>query len=259
MCLNSWGMNSYAKALVEISTDNDFVESLFVAVPIDKGKGHCMVSINIEFECRPPRCLVCKIFDHVDRECHKNRKEDIRNTNMEDGFPKGKPKLIYMPIAKQNLASTSKLKDNTPPITKEDVNVACDKPSASSNVFNDDFSRSTNKNVKSKFIQDDMYDVGDTKVVSTSLSEALAKVNGSEKGNFLKQILKSCEASKNRYHSSMSDSDESEVEEVYLSGGRPGGGTLDFLEDDLDGYDRYEAQFYDLTKRGQAFCDQSLK
>nr|GEW18166.1 putative reverse transcriptase domain-containing protein [Tanacetum cinerariifolium] len=56
MCLNSWGMNSYARVLVEISAKNDFVDSVVVAIPADKNKGYHMVSINIEFEYRPPRC-----------------------------------------------------------------------------------------------------------------------------------------------------------------------------------------------------------
>ncbi|GKE35743.1 hypothetical protein Tco_1455065, partial [Tanacetum coccineum] len=34
------GMNSYARALVEISADNDFIEYLVVAVPVAKTKGH---------------------------------------------------------------------------------------------------------------------------------------------------------------------------------------------------------------------------
>nr|GEU28759.1 reverse transcriptase domain-containing protein [Tanacetum cinerariifolium] len=72
------GMNCYARALVEISAKNEFVESLVVAVHIAKTKGHRMVSINIVFEYRPPRCSLCKTFDHVNKECHKNEKEDMR-------------------------------------------------------------------------------------------------------------------------------------------------------------------------------------
>ncbi|GJR21199.1 zinc knuckle CX2CX4HX4C containing protein [Tanacetum coccineum] len=259
MCLNSWGMNSYVRALVEISAENDFVESLVVAVPIDKGKGHHM---GMPY------------------------KGEEGSSSYEYGRW-----ICAWPVVKQNVTSTSKTQDN-PPISKKDVNVACDKPSESSNVFIDDFPRPTNEKVKSNFIQDDidlgqlrrnmdklmeedkvldintdiaksvinkekkLYDVCDTNMVSTSISKAPAEVNVSEKGSFLEQFLKSREASKNKYHSSMTDSDESKVEEVCMPGARPCGGTSDCLEDDLDGYDGYEAHFNDLNERGQAFCDQ---
>ncbi|GKC28190.1 hypothetical protein Tco_1035484 [Tanacetum coccineum] len=231
-------MNTYARVLVEISTENDFIESLVVAVPIDKNKGHRLVSIEIEFEYRPPRCSVCKIFDHVDKDCHKKEKEVIQNTNKEDGFgyakrkskgvnqaskannkagfrfSKGKPKLIYRHVVKptNTMVSPSKSKASFPHYSKEDVNVACDKPTEPSNVTNDDSFRPTNENAKPKFIQDDI-DLGQLRsnmekcmeedkvlnfnidvVVSTNTSNAPAKDNGSEKGSFLEQFLKSREA-----------------------------------------------------------------
>ncbi|GJX70191.1 zinc knuckle CX2CX4HX4C containing protein [Tanacetum coccineum] len=42
MCLNSWGLSSYARALVEITADLDLVESLVVVIPRRKGKEHLM-------------------------------------------------------------------------------------------------------------------------------------------------------------------------------------------------------------------------
>nr|GEX82311.1 hypothetical protein [Tanacetum cinerariifolium] len=37
--------------------------------------------------------------------------------------------------------------------------------------------------------------------------------------------------------------------------GMPGGGFLNDLEEDLDCYDGYEAQIYDLTEQEKAICD----
>ncbi|GJS60554.1 hypothetical protein Tco_0655338 [Tanacetum coccineum] len=91
---------------------------------------------------------------------------------------------------------------------------------------------------------------------STSTKSVYAKVEGqvkgSDKGSILEQFRKSRENSSNK---SISDSDESEVEEVCMPYGISGGGFLDVLEDDLDCFDGYGAQVYDLTEQEQAFCD----
>ncbi|GJS62836.1 hypothetical protein Tco_0677400 [Tanacetum coccineum] len=85
------------------------------------------------------------------RECHKKEKEEIRNKSMDDGFvydkrkfkgvnqvsklkaglrvPKGKHKFIYRHVSKptNNQVDTSKPKVNL--ASKEDMNLACEKPS----------------------------------------------------------------------------------------------------------------------------------
>ncbi|GJS53858.1 hypothetical protein Tco_0627220 [Tanacetum coccineum] len=55
-------------------------------------------------------------------------------------------------------------------------------------------------------------------------------------------------------HDATSDSDDSEIEEVSMPFGIPGG-SLDDLEEDLDCYDGCGAQFYDLTEQEKAICD----
>lgn len=39
MCLESWGRNNYARALIEITSERVFVESLVVAIPLLDGSG----------------------------------------------------------------------------------------------------------------------------------------------------------------------------------------------------------------------------
>ncbi|GJT73038.1 hypothetical protein Tco_1032324, partial [Tanacetum coccineum] len=239
MCLNLWGMNSYARALVEISAENEFVESLVVAVPIAKTKGVNQVSKS---------------------------KASLR-------VPKGKPKFIYRHVSKptNNQVDTSKPKVYF--ASKEDMNLACEKPSTCSRVTNDESIRPTTKNAKSNYIQDDIdlgqlrsyiekrmeeekvFDINNDVVVSANISNAHVEGSGNDKGRLLEQFLKSRKASKDKHHS-LSDSDDSEFEEVCITDPIPGGGFLDGLEADFDGYDGYEAPIYDLNEKEQAFYDQ---
>ncbi|GJQ97564.1 hypothetical protein Tco_0008703 [Tanacetum coccineum] len=150
---------------------------------------------------------------------HGKRNTKGVNQASKVGFklPKGKPKLIYRPVAKPN---NSKQQDNTP---KENVNVACDKLNDYPIVNCGNSSSPTNDNDD---LDNVMHDVCDTNVES-----------------------------KNKHQSSVLDSDESEVEEVLITELVPGRGFLDCLVDDLDCYDGYEAQFYDLSEQGRAFYD----
>ncbi|GJS32610.1 hypothetical protein Tco_0530992, partial [Tanacetum coccineum] len=70
------------------------------------------------------------------------------------------------------------------------------------------------------------------------------------------QFCKTHEVSTSKHKSAMEDSNESEVEEVCRPDVLHGGGFLDDLEDDLECYDGYEDQVYDLPKKAQAFCAQ---
>nr|GEV16350.1 hypothetical protein [Tanacetum cinerariifolium] len=75
MCLNLWGRNAYALALIEVSADDVLKDDLVIAIPVGKDKGHSLASIRIEYEWRPPRCSNCLIFDHMDDKCPKLPKE----------------------------------------------------------------------------------------------------------------------------------------------------------------------------------------
>nr|GFA47850.1 hypothetical protein [Tanacetum cinerariifolium] len=65
MCLSSWGRNTYARALVEFSTEEELKKSIIIAIPLSNGKGHSFANIDIEYEWDPPRCDTCKVFYHV--------------------------------------------------------------------------------------------------------------------------------------------------------------------------------------------------
>nr|GEU86162.1 hypothetical protein [Tanacetum cinerariifolium] len=102
MCLRSWGKNEYARALVEISSDVDLMESIVIAIPYGDGKGHTLATIDVEYEWRPPHCTTCKIFDHTNESCPKlpkmeSKVRDTQTSDDNDGFvevknKKSKPK-----------------------------------------------------------------------------------------------------------------------------------------------------------------------
>ncbi|GKF06101.1 zinc knuckle CX2CX4HX4C containing protein, partial [Tanacetum coccineum] len=52
------GRSSYARALIEITSNHDFKEKLIMVVPMANGAGHKMVTIEVEYEWTPPRCDV---------------------------------------------------------------------------------------------------------------------------------------------------------------------------------------------------------
>ncbi|GJX16025.1 zinc knuckle CX2CX4HX4C containing protein [Tanacetum coccineum] len=63
--IKSWGRSSFARCLIEINTDDVLKDSLTLGVPIIKESGFTIETINIEYEWKPPRCYLCKIFGHV--------------------------------------------------------------------------------------------------------------------------------------------------------------------------------------------------
>ncbi|GKB17442.1 hypothetical protein Tco_0851365 [Tanacetum coccineum] len=86
MCLSSWGRSTYARALIEASADKELMESLTIAIPMEKDKGHTLATIEVEYEWTPPRCSTCLIFDHKFDKCPKLPKQDIPTTKDEEGF-----------------------------------------------------------------------------------------------------------------------------------------------------------------------------
>ncbi|GJR05059.1 putative reverse transcriptase domain-containing protein [Tanacetum coccineum] len=89
MYLSSWGRSTYARALIEVSADNEIMESLTIAIPIGKDKGHMLATIDIEYNGELPRVSKCMIFVHFTDKCPKLPKENIQ-TNTDDEDREGK-------------------------------------------------------------------------------------------------------------------------------------------------------------------------
>ncbi|GJR94661.1 zinc knuckle CX2CX4HX4C containing protein, partial [Tanacetum coccineum] len=86
MCVRSWGKKEYARALIEISAERELMESIVIAIPLGKGKGHTLATIDIDYEWKPPLCSTCKIFDHTNEKCPKLPKVIPTEVMDKDGF-----------------------------------------------------------------------------------------------------------------------------------------------------------------------------
>ncbi|GJV76487.1 putative reverse transcriptase domain, reverse transcriptase zinc-binding domain protein [Tanacetum coccineum] len=88
MCNESWGRNSFARAMIEISSDMELKESLVVAIPNLEGEEYTYETVSIEYEWTPLRCHVCKVFGHSHDQCPKVIKQESKITvkTNTDGF-----------------------------------------------------------------------------------------------------------------------------------------------------------------------------
>ncbi|GJU09582.1 zinc knuckle CX2CX4HX4C containing protein [Tanacetum coccineum] len=65
------GKSSFARCLIEVSSKADLVDVVTIGIPSLIGEDFTKETICVEYEWRPPRCDVCKIFGHVHDQCPK--------------------------------------------------------------------------------------------------------------------------------------------------------------------------------------------
>ncbi|GJT96978.1 zinc knuckle CX2CX4HX4C containing protein [Tanacetum coccineum] len=257
MCLNPWGHTSYARVLVEFNSKNEVMESIVVAIPLPKGEGHYLETLDVEYEWWPPREGGIRDTDGMHKK--KGTNKAIKSTQ---GFRFSKPKtnLIYRLVSKPVTTKVHADKPNAKgskndiAYIQDDINLVQLRRNMDRLMDEDSVLELNSNNEKVSVI--DTNSVPSANVVVSNNIFAPAEVEESDKGSLLEQFRKSREASTSKHISSMSDSDESEVEEVCMPDVIPGGGFLNGLEDDLERCDGYEARLYDLSEQEQAFCDQ---
>ncbi|KAJ0506109.1 putative transcription factor interactor and regulator CCHC(Zn) family [Helianthus annuus] len=128
MCNEAWGRSNYARALIEISADQDLKGTVTMAIPeLDENK-YVTETIRVEYEWEPPRCAHCCVFGHDSEECPTrigstfktpiNRPivdEDgftevpVKKSAKKNGFQVNnqKPKFEYRPVDRKKKAATS--------------------------------------------------------------------------------------------------------------------------------------------------------
>ncbi|GJT71966.1 zinc knuckle CX2CX4HX4C containing protein [Tanacetum coccineum] len=91
MCKESWGRSSFAQCLIEINSEAKFLDYITIGIPDLDGPGYTKVTIRVEYEWKPPRCLTCNIFGRTGETCLKKVATDPGvndNNSSNDGFQK---------------------------------------------------------------------------------------------------------------------------------------------------------------------------
>ncbi|XP_022040610.1 uncharacterized protein LOC110943164 [Helianthus annuus] len=129
MCVDNWGRSSFARALIEISADNDLKDYITVAIPKLDKDGYITEKVKVEYEWKPQRCSVCCVFGHSDQSCPKNVAPKAKQVVIDDeGFitderkmarkgvmqKKQRAKFVYKPKIGSSGASTSGTKNDKP-------------------------------------------------------------------------------------------------------------------------------------------------
>ncbi|KAF5809887.1 hypothetical protein HanXRQr2_Chr04g0162741 [Helianthus annuus] len=137
MCNDAWGRSSYARALIEISADQDLKETLTMAIPELDGNKYVTETIRVEYEWEPPRCAHCCVFGHDSEGCPKRigstskpptnkpkvdkdgfSEVTVKKSANKNGFQVNnqKPKFEYRPVDRKKKVVATRQVDISPKI-----------------------------------------------------------------------------------------------------------------------------------------------
>ncbi|GJR00893.1 ribonuclease H-like domain-containing protein [Tanacetum coccineum] len=71
MSENAWGRIRFARALMELNVKSGLKHEVSMDIPLEDGSGHTKEVIKVEYEWKPPHCVECKIFGHINDKCPK--------------------------------------------------------------------------------------------------------------------------------------------------------------------------------------------
>ncbi|GJZ01503.1 gag-pol polyprotein [Tanacetum coccineum] len=278
MCVDSWGRISFARALIEIHANSELKKEVRMVILVDDvdGTGYTSEVIYVEYEWTSPHCLDCKTFGHNLEKCPKMVSAPEVNgdssANNNDGFTevinrRNKGKRVANQMPKNQIAGIRFHKPKSSfyrPINKQ----ANDKQSKKKLAANDKASTSGDKgtpvsNAFDALNSEERADLGDSnpyKDVGKAHVDGDAQnrkhvnenaVKEKEQDSLWSKFKAAKEASKSNPRTVSDLEEESDEDDVYFpneeyTSGLGGGFSLD--EDDLDCYDGYEAQVYDIPE-----------
>ena len=278
MCFDSWGRISYARALVELSSDSVLKQEVTMAIPNKDDNGITTARIKVEYEWKPPHCQTCQVFGHDGSCCPKVVKPQHEAGAPSTGAPDDGFKQVYSRRAKakgKKTASGFHVGKGANLAPKKQTYVAKKKNSdastsgaavPTSNTYealggdNDDngspcpMEDGTEVGSSSKGGNDGTTPmVEKINMIEDLIMDGKATLLGDD-GKPLKQVGSSGNPFSKVGNVVVSDS-EDEVDEMDAYGGGH-----DF-EEDLDGYDdyAYASQIYDLPGSLKSFKDTDFK
>ncbi|GJW57370.1 retrovirus-related pol polyprotein from transposon TNT 1-94 [Tanacetum coccineum] len=117
MYMQSCGRSSDARVMIELRSDVELKDNIFVAMPKIIREGHYICNVHVEYEWKPPRFTSCKVFGHIHEVCLKNtgdgEKETLKKPSQTSrGVPIGlkmgfKPQKEYRLVTKKPIVSSS--------------------------------------------------------------------------------------------------------------------------------------------------------
>ncbi|GKB94051.1 RNA-directed DNA polymerase, eukaryota, reverse transcriptase zinc-binding domain protein [Tanacetum coccineum] len=283
MCLQSWGMSSYARVMIKFWADVELKDNIVVPMSKIMREGYYTCNVHVEYEWKPPRCSCCKVFGHTQNECPKNiglgvAKNLKKPSQTSRGISVGpkvsfKPHIEYRPVPKKPTASISGNKKKGVTHTNE---VSNSNPFDVLNSVDNDEELGTNggttnlDNNRASSSGSSFMNVENESTSNTPLIDKIRKfddllIDGQailvdEAGNPLKKVECSSDYDSEykvvSVHNDMAHSLASERvgfgSQSLLEQGRDSYGNGDYDEDPYDD-DMYEGQ--DLSQEIQALCN----
>ncbi|GJX44062.1 mutator type transposase [Tanacetum coccineum] len=226
MYVESWGRISFAHALIEVSVNSVLKKEVVMATPNEEDEGYTREVIRVEeVSLKDPTRAPKSTFveENKDGFVQVKSRKTKKKTGQGSGINLSKcnPNFQYRPVSQPRKGKCEASKETTGP-KKGSVN--------------------DNGNVNSDFVS-----------LKNSFANPIEEDSALDEGQ---NASKEASSSKSKFTSLDCDDDSNDDEEVYMLDGMLGGGSMDGLEDDLDCFDGYGTQVYDLTPQEQAFYDQ---
>ncbi|GJX11963.1 hypothetical protein Tco_0201822 [Tanacetum coccineum] len=158
---------------------------MIIAIPNLEGEGEVLYTVRIKYECKSPRCGMCKVFGHDDMTCPhrvvKVPKKQSKNTDVFQQQPKRAfrglnlgskiqfklTKQVDQPVSKKNGASSSGIKKQDETTTQE---ASTSNPFDTLNMVDDPINAYSDSEVK------EVYDE-----TASFMAHASSKINNSSK------------------------------------------------------------------------------